>query len=223
MLPKVIIFNALSADGRLDWFAADQGLFYSLAASCQEDATLAGSTTICQATSDMPAEQAEDLVPAQLNPDDTRPLLVVVDSRGQVRNWDALRKAGYWREVIALCSQTTPATYLNYLKERAVKTIITGEQKVDLRHALEMLNELYSIKIVRVESGGTLNGVLLRANLVDEINLLLHPCLVGGTSSRSFYRAPDLTSPQGVIPLKLKAIEQLEGDKLWVQYEVVKG
>ena len=33
--------------------------------------------------------------------------------------------------------------------------------------------------VVRVDSGGALNGALLRAGLVDEISLLVHPVLVG--------------------------------------------
>ena len=32
---------------------------------------------------------------------------------------------------------------------------------------------------MRVDSGGALNGALLRAGLVDEISLLVHPVLVG--------------------------------------------
>ncbi len=44
--PRVILHNAVSADGRVDWFPADIGLFYELAATWHEDATLAGSGTI---------------------------------------------------------------------------------------------------------------------------------------------------------------------------------
>ena len=37
--------------------------------------------------------------------------------------------------------------------------------------------------------GGRLNGVLLRAGLVDELHLLVHPVLVGGDTP-SFFREP---------------------------------
>jgi 2,5-diamino-6-(ribosylamino)-4(3H)-pyrimidinone 5'-phosphate reductase len=75
---------------------------------------------------------------------------------------------------------------------------------------------------VRVDSGGILNGVLLRAGLVDEVSLILNPCLVGGTSPKSLYVAPDLTSPEGVIPVKLTHVEQVEGDFVWLRYEVIR-
>ncbi len=87
---------------------------------------------------------------------------------------------------------------------------------------LEQLNERYGVRTVRVDSGGTLNGVLLRAGLVDEFSLLITPSLVGGTSPKSAFRAPDLTSVDGVIPLRLLQVEKLEGDHLWLRYEVVK-
>ncbi|MEO0648282.1 MAG: dihydrofolate reductase family protein [Cyanobacteria bacterium J06650_10] len=59
------------------------------------------------------------------------------------------------------------------------------------------------IKKVQVDSGGTLNGVLLRQELVDEINLLIHPYLVGRTTTRSIFRGPDLIDSASVIQLKL--------------------
>lgn len=33
---------------------------------------------------------------------------------------------------------------------------------------------------VRTDSDGTINGVLLRQGLVDEMSMLLHPAIVGG-------------------------------------------
>jgi 2,5-diamino-6-(ribosylamino)-4(3H)-pyrimidinone 5'-phosphate reductase len=74
---------------------------------------------------------------------------------------------------------------------------------------------------VRVDSGGILSGVLLRAGLVNEVSVLVGPCLVGGTSPRSMFVAPDLASPDGVIPLRLTAVEQMRGDIIWLRYEAV--
>ncbi|MGV2831754.1 dihydrofolate reductase family protein [Myxosarcina sp. GI1(2024)] len=55
--------------------------------------------------------------------------------------------------------------------------------------------------VVRVDSGGTLNGVLLRAGVVDELHLLMHPTLVGGTSQQTFFK--DVNFEDGdVIPLR---------------------
>jgi len=98
----------------------------------------------------------------------------------------------------------------------------SGRAKVDLRAGFKALELKYGVKTVRVDSGGTLNGVLLREGLVDEVSLLLSPSLVGGTSQRSSFRAPDLTTPDGVIQLRLIHAGRMDGDHVWLRYEVVK-
>jgi 2,5-diamino-6-(ribosylamino)-4(3H)-pyrimidinone 5'-phosphate reductase len=222
MLPYVMLQNVVSVDGRIDGFNADIGLFYQLVGRLGADAHLAGSDTLLASEEAIVPETEEDLKPPIHNPNDTRPLLVVPDSRGRLRNWHVLRKSGYWREALALCSSTTPHEYLEYLKARHIETIIGGTDHVDLRSALEMLYASYGVKRVYVDSGGTLNGVLLREGLVGEVALLIHPALVGGTSPRSMYRAPDLTTSEPAIGLQLMHWERLEGDILWLRYKLNK-
>ena len=84
MLPRVVLHNAISLDARVTGFPADIGLFYGLISHWQEDATLVGSETLLAAT---PADADAGSEPAAPNPDDLRPLLVAVDSRGRLRHW----------------------------------------------------------------------------------------------------------------------------------------
>jgi 2,5-diamino-6-(ribosylamino)-4(3H)-pyrimidinone 5'-phosphate reductase len=225
MLPRVVLHNEMSVDGRIDWLAVDMGLYYELAGQWPADAMLSGSNTLIDAypPERLLVEDETAFEPPQTDPGDSRQLLVIVDSRGRLRNWHLLRKEPYWRDVVALCSQSTPQTYLAYLQERHVDTIITGDDHVDLRRALEELNARYGVKLVRVDSGGVLNGVLLRAGLVDEVSVLVHPSLVGGMTPRSIFQAPDLTSPEDVIPLKLTHVERVRGDVVWLRYEVTEN
>ena len=46
MLPRIIIHNAISLDGRIDWLTFDLGLFYGLISRWNEDATMVGSNTL---------------------------------------------------------------------------------------------------------------------------------------------------------------------------------
>jgi len=133
-----------------------------------------------------------------------------------------LRHEPYWRDTVILVSGSTPKPYLDYLQKRNVPYITAGNDHVDYRAALEELNTRYGVKTVRVDSGGKLNGVLLRAGLINEVSLLIHPYLVGGTSPRSMYQAPDLIAAAGVIRLKLINVEQLPNDLIWLRYEVLK-
>ena len=45
MLPRVIIHNAVSANGRVDWFEADVGVLYDLAGRWHGNCALVGSGT----------------------------------------------------------------------------------------------------------------------------------------------------------------------------------
>ena len=203
--------------------AGDEGLYYEVAGRWNVDALLSGSNTILTgyAGRQAPADESAS-EPPRTDPADERQWLVAVDSQGQIRNWHVIRTEPYWRDVIVLCSRATPQEYLDYLTIRRIEHIVAGEERVDLRTALEELGEHYGIRSVRVDSGGTLAGVLLREGLVDEVSVLVNPALVGGTSARSMFVAPDLTSAQGVIPLKLLDVEKLRGNAVWLHYQVVR-
>lgn len=222
MLPRVILHNAISVDGRIDWFKPDIRQYYRLIDTWKEDATLAGNRTIFNPKDKYPKERKQAFTPLKIEPNDKRPLLVVPDSRGRIRNWHFLRKWPFWRNLVALITKSTPKTYIKYLEKRFVDYIITGKEKVNLHAALHKLNKIYGVKTVRVDSGGTLNGILLRSGLVDEISFLIHPCLVGGITPKTIFQAPDLTSAKGVIKLRLNHFKKLKNNIIWLRYKVVK-
>ncbi len=223
MFPRVILHNEVSVDGRIDGFTPNIALFYELASHWKEDATLAGCDTLLKA---MEAEQVENETnkvykTTETNPKDSRPLLVVPDSSGRLKNWNHWRKQPYWKDGVALCSLATSKSHLDYLQEQHIRTIIAGHDHVNLKKALEELYEQYAVKVIRVDSGGTLNGALLRAGLVDEISVLLNPCLVGGASSNSLFRALDLPASGGTIQLLLTHMEKLRDDIVCLRYETL--
>jgi 2,5-diamino-6-(ribosylamino)-4(3H)-pyrimidinone 5'-phosphate reductase len=233
MKPRVILHNAVSADGRVDWFPADISLFYELAATWHEDATLAGSGTILAAgggaEEPAPAPSGAGAAPsgagaapsgAGAAPPDRRPILAVVDSRGQVKGWRTLLAAGYWRTGVALCSATTPPDHLAWLADQGVERLVAGADRVDLAAALDELAARFGVKTVRVDSGGKLNGELLRLGLVDEISLLVHPYLVGGKTPASMFRAAELTHEIGVLELELLQSRKVKAGIVWLRYAV---
>jgi 2,5-diamino-6-(ribosylamino)-4(3H)-pyrimidinone 5'-phosphate reductase len=224
MIPRIIIHNAVSVDGRIDNFDVDMALYYELAKTWNEDATLVGSNTILKAEvqEEVPEEDESVFDSPEIDPEDNRPLLVVPDAKGRVRIWHYIRKWPYWRHHIALCSKSTPKEYLDYLKKRHIECIIAGDEHVDLKTALEELNSRHEVKTVRVDSGGTLNGVLLRNGLVNEVSVLIHPNLVGSTSAGSVFHAPGLTSNEGGLNLKLIHLEEMKNDLIWLRYEVIR-
>lgn len=98
------------------------------------------------------------------------------------------------------------------------------QKELSLSTALETLYADFSCDRITVQSGGTLNSLLLREGLLDFVDIVLAPVLVGGkdTSSlidgKSFVTKEEL-SRLGV--LKLKACIPLENSYLRLQYEIM--
>ena len=221
MKPKVILYTATSLDGRTSGFPVDMGVFYSLAQQWSENASLVGCDTLLSAPDEILKDEGTQVPEANPDSDDARPILVVPDSRGRLKSWHYWRKQPYWKDFISLCTQQTTAEHLEYLSQNGVKFIQVGEDHIDFGKALEILNSRFKVTIVRVDSGGTLNGVLLRAGLVDELHLLVHPTLVGGSSQKTFFR--DLLSEMGeVISLSLIDSRVEESGLLLLSYRVSK-
>lgn len=234
MLPKISLYNLASLDGRIDWIInTPETMFryYKLAFHWRTDAILVGSNTLTALGEDESEKDAVYMEKPEQNPPppgtgdlmyEPRPLLVIVDSNGRVHNYRMLQKEPWWRDIVVLCSKKTPKSYLEYLKKRQVKYIIVGDGRVDIRSALEKLNLQYGVTTIRADTGGTLNGVLLREGLVDEVSVLIGPMMIGGTSPRTIFSAPDLRSGTGVINLKLTHMEEIDTGYVWLIYDVIK-
>jgi 2,5-diamino-6-(ribosylamino)-4(3H)-pyrimidinone 5'-phosphate reductase len=222
MRSRVILHSALSLDGRLTRFPVDLRIYYELAARWEEDITLAGCDTLLAGLSEteIEPEDASAFEPKPPDPDDQRPLLAVPDSRGRLRAWHYLKKQPYWRGMIALCSESTPREYLHHLEERHIQTVIAGGDHVDLAQALQELSSRFQARVIRVDSGGTLNGLLLRAGLVDEISVLLHPALVGTAGSVPFLLTPEDEPLGESISLETRHIEELDNGLVWLRFDV---
>lgn len=215
MRPKVILHNAVSADGRTTGLHPNLGLFYELAGAWHEDVTLAGSDTILAALR-RPVEAAPH-VPGSA----ARGRLAVIDSRGRIKDWRSIKTWPLWSAHVSICASTTPRQHFDYLRYQEVDDLTAGDRQVDLALALQELADRYGAATVRVESGGTLNGALLNQDLVDEVSLLLHPVLVGGMSPHTVYRTTEFvrTAP---VEMVLRDCEMLDSGYAWLRYDVVR-
>jgi 2,5-diamino-6-(ribosylamino)-4(3H)-pyrimidinone 5'-phosphate reductase len=224
MLPRVILHVATSLDGRITNFPANLDLYYTLAATWKPDAILFGSETVVAAVRENPSlevpQEHEDLFTPPEGAEDTRPLLVIADSRGRVRCWDAIRTWPYMRDLLAFCSAATPKEYLDYLAERRIDAIIAGEDRIDMREALSELNRRHGVKTVRVDSGGTLNSVLLEAGVIAEVSVLLHPFLAGGKPDPTMFDPVKAGFPDLQVSLQLIRTEVVGDGLVWARYSV---
>ena len=203
--PHVVVHAAVSVDGATGGFEPDVERFYELAREFDEDITLTGADTILA--------QSRTLATApRPGPTADGPLLAVVDGRRRVSQWDALRECGHWSDVVALRAAAHPRVS----PTEPVRELVAGVWQVDLSVALADLTSEHAAQVVRVDSGGSLTGVLLGAGLVDEVSLLVHPRLVGDRSQRRWHGPRPLRRTR----LKPLAVETLDRGLVWMRYRL---
>lgn len=143
----------------------------------------------------------------------------VVDGRRRI-DWQFIGDEE--TSLLVLVCRTTPAGYLKHLRELGVGYLVAGAETVDLRQALERLSAAVGARTVIADGGGGINGALLRAGLIDEVQVITFPALVGGLSTPSFVDGAPL--PPGDSPVSLRPLGLEQGDKgsIWARYEVVR-
>lgn len=97
--------------------------------------------------------------------------------------------------------------------------------KLDLAGMLADLREKFGCERLTIQSGATLNAAFLRAGLIDNLDIVVAPALIGGADTASLiggpsFRSPDELGSMGVLEL-VKA-EPLEGSYLRLRYRVKK-
>jgi 2,5-diamino-6-(ribosylamino)-4(3H)-pyrimidinone 5'-phosphate reductase len=227
--PRVTIYNEISLDGRIEGFHSDVGRYYRLGFRWRSNAILMGSVTAQAFGPTEPANQQLRKVPAPerlpVVPGfedlvyEPRPILVVPDSRGRVRNWVHALAQPWYGAIVVLTSRATPPGYIEYLNRRGIEHLSAGEDRIDLGAALEQLQARYGVQSIRTDCGGHLNGALLTAGLVDEVAVIINPTLAANPKSQSFVTLPHAVSAVG-LPLTLREVDRLNDGAIWLRYDV---
>ncbi|KLK89104.1 5-amino-6-(5-phosphoribosylamino)uracil reductase [Methanoculleus sediminis] len=219
MDPEVIIHNSVSLDHAVTGFEVDLGLHYGALLAFEPGAVLAGSATAktgIEMFMDIGEPEAEaDRHRPGVRPDDPRPVCVIVDSRGVLKNLlHFYRNMEHTKDVVVLVSETTPEDYLDYLREREYPFIRRGGSRVDLKGAIRELGERFGISRVVSDTGPDLNDVLIREGIADTISLIVHPVIVGEGEKKLFGRAGGRTA------LELRKAVPMEQGTVHLVYSV---
>lgn len=217
---KTIMHNSISLDGSFINFDIDMGLHYQLASRFKADAHLIGSETV-RAGGELygiPSEKESDFVKPER--DAGLPYWIIVDSKGKTKGLlHTCRSFEFCKDVIVLISRETDADFIDYLKERNYDYLICGDRRVNLRVAYDALAEKYKINTIMVDSGPTLNGMLVDAGLIDEISLLVFPVLVGKGSDKLLSQ---INIKNHNVSLKLLDQENLDKGLVSLRYQVLR-
>ena len=99
-------------------------------------------------------------------------------------------------------------------------------EKLDLKKLLEDLKDKYKAEKLTIQSGGNLNGLFLRNNLLDYVNIVIAPLLVGGKDVPTLIDGEAISTKEELNKLKaleLTSCKQLNNSYIQLKYKVKKG
>ena len=144
---------------------------------------------------------------------------VLVDGRGRCRGgYKATENPG--GHILHLVSLSACAEHLAFLRRERIPYLIGGREHADLAGALRKLHALLGVRALRLWGGGTLNGAMLRAGLIDEIHLIVQPMLQGGRRAPTLADCADLAAGEQPALLQLVSAQAEDGGFLWLHYRV---
>ena len=230
MKPYVICHMCTTIDGRVlgdRWpplpGGRDSGeLFESTADSFGIGAWLVGTTTMREfAGRNVRLKKARRRVERTDHLADrrTRRFAIGADAKGVLRFQEPDVEGD---QVVLLVSERVGNDYLSHLQDAGVSYLFCGKDHVDVKVALDKIRRVLGIRRLMLEGGGTFNGAVLHAGLVDEISQVVVPVVDGGRGVTTIFDIPGDPPRKAAAALRLKSHRKLPGGVSWFRYQVAR-
>ena len=227
MKPYVICHMLGSVDGRIKqniWgFKDHHKYFEETAEQIKADAWLVGRITMQEFSSKqtyaLPEGDHSILKEDFVADQPVKSFAVVIDPAGKCF-WDTNMVST--EHVIEVLTEKVPGAYLEHLRSKNVSYVFGGKEELDLELVLSKLYDLFGIRTVRIDGGGHVNGSFLKAGLIDEFSLVLAPVADGTIGSPTVFEVGEGYGSRKATHFKIKSVNQIYEDFLWIRYQVVK-
>lgn len=121
---------------------------------------------------------------------------------------------------------TTNKNHVAYrLRSKYDNLEILYYESLDLEKLLEDLYNKYKAEYLTIQSGGTLNGLFVRNKLIDFVNIVIAPILVGGRDVPTLVDGNSITNENELdklMPLELLECKKLENSYIELKYKVLR-
>jgi 2,5-diamino-6-(ribosylamino)-4(3H)-pyrimidinone 5'-phosphate reductase len=98
------------------------------------------------------------------------------------------------------------------------------DENIDFVDLFSKLHAEHAVERMTIQTGGELNAVLLRSGLIDNVLVVVAPCLVGGRTTTTLVAGESLQTTEDLAkirPLKLRTCTPLKDSYVRLEYEVV--
>lgn len=148
-------------------------------------------------------------------------IFVIIDNKPHL-NENGIDYLCHWVEKLILVTTNKEHPAFN-TKYDNLDILLYDE--LDLNKLLEDLYSKYNAKRLTIQSGGTLNGLFVRNKLIDYVNIVIAPILVGGKDVPSLVDGEaikDESELNKLLPLELLECNKLENSYIELKYKVIK-
>ena len=147
---------------------------------------------------------------------------VIIDNKPHL-NENGIDYLCNWVEKLLLV--TTNKNHIAYsLQYKYDKLEILYYDTLDLKVLLEDLYSKYNAVRLTIQSGGTLNGMFVRNKLIDFVNIVIAPIIVGGKNVATLVDGESITDESELnklLPLQLLECNKLEHSYIELKYKVL--
>ena len=103
---------------------------------------------------------------------------------------------------------------------------ILFQERVSLREAFRRLKKDFGCEGLTLQSGGTVNGLLLREKLIDYVDIVVAPVLIGGRETATLIDGSSLTASRELSKLgvlRLIGCTVLRDSYIRLKYQVIRN
>ena len=121
---------------------------------------------------------------------------------------------------------TTNKNHLAHkLQEKYDNLDILFYDNLNLKQMLEDLYSKYDVNRLTIQSGGNLNGLFVRQKLIDYVNIVIAPIIIGGSDVSTLVDGESIETENELfklMPLQLLECNKLKDSYIQVKYKVIK-
>ncbi len=164
----------------------------------------------------------QDYLPTEITKNPKRKFWsAIIDGKGRLRSGYKGNEDNEQSHMLHLVSSNVAPEYLSFLQNNKIPYLISGKKRVDLKKILSKMYYKLNIQNIMISSAGKLSGALLRDDLIDEINILFNPFIIGGFKTPVLFASTELNPPK-VLPTELTLISSKVNDNgsIWLRYKV---
>lgn len=139
------------------------------------------------------------------------PTRIILDSSGKISAKSKILKTCHAIPTIIVVSKRAPKKNLTRLSKYHLKIIVSGQDKVDIKKLLKILQK-QNIKTILIEGGGTLNWEFIHKGLVDELIVTIAPYVVGGKDATTLVEGDGFSKITRAVKLNLQNVTRQKNE-----------